>query len=67
MDEEQPKFRKDYEKFDYRNKLDQAMGLIALHVFDSLLFHIEGCETPKQVWDKYKELFGKVSEFWLCK
>ena len=51
------------EKFAYRNKIDEAMGLIMLHVFDSLLFHIDGCDTPKKRWDQLASLFGNVNEF----
>jgi hypothetical protein len=39
------------------------MGLIGLHVSDSLLFHIVECKTPKASWDKLASLFGKVNEF----
>ena len=39
------------------------MGLIGLHVSDSLLFHLDGCDTPKQSWDKLASLFGKINEF----
>ena len=39
------------------------MGLIKLHLSDSLLFHLDGCETPKKRWDKLASLFGKVNEF----
>ena len=51
------------EKFAYRNKLNEAMGLIELHVSDSLLFHFNGCDTPNQRWDKLASLFGKMNEF----
>jgi hypothetical protein len=39
------------------------MGLIGLHVSDSLLFHIVDCKTLKASWDKLASLFGKVNEF----
>lgn len=51
------------EKFAYRNKLDEAMGLIGLHVSNNLLFHIDGCDTKKKSWDKLASLFNKVNEF----
>lgn len=35
LGENQPTFTKEMEKFAYRNKLDEAMGLIGLHVSDS--------------------------------
>ncbi len=40
------------------------MGLIALNIFDSLLFHLDGLTTPKAVWTKFHTLFGTVNEFW---
>ena len=61
--ENQPTFTKEMEKFSYRNKLDEAMGLIGLHVSNSLVFHLDGCDTPKKNWDKLASLFGKVNEF----
>lgn len=39
------------------------MGLIKLNVFDSILFHIDEFDTPKEIWDKLQSLFGQVSEF----
>ena len=44
----QPTFTKEMDKFAYQNKLDEAMGLIGLHVSNSLLFHLDGCDTPKK-------------------
>ena len=63
LDEEQPTFIMEIEKFTYRNKMDEAMGLIGLHVSDSLLFHLDGCKTPKESWDKLDSLLRKVNEF----
>ena len=39
------------------------MGFIGLHVSESLLFHLDGCDTPKERWDKLASLFGKINEF----
>lgn len=61
--ENQPTFTKEMEKFVYRNKLDEAMGLIRLHVSDNLLFHLDGCDMPKKSWDKLASLFSKVNKF----
>ena len=55
--ENQPTFTKEMEKFAYRNKLDEVMGLTELHVSDGLLFHLDGCDIPKQSWDKLASLF----------
>lgn len=63
LTENQPTFTKEMEKFAYQNKLDEAMGLIGLHVSDSLLFDLDGCDTPKESWDKLASLFGKINEF----
>lgn len=56
-------FTKEMEKFFYRNELDEVTGLIGLHVSDSLLFHLYGCDTPKKSWDKLASLLGKFNEF----
>ena len=47
----------------HRNKMDEAMGLIALQVSDSLQFHLDGCNTPLAMWTKLDGLFGTVNEF----
>jgi hypothetical protein len=49
--------------FTYRNKLDEDMDLIGLHVSDSFLFHISYCKTLEASWDKLDSLFGKFNEF----
>ena len=51
------------EKFSYKNKLDEAMGLIGLPISDSLIFHLDKCDTSKKFWDKLASLFGKFNEF----
>ena len=43
--------------------MDEAMGLIALNISDSLLFHLDGLTTPKAIWTKFHNLFGTVNEF----
>ena len=40
------------------------MGLIALNIFASLLFHLDGLTTPRAIWTKLYNLFGIVNEFW---
>jgi hypothetical protein len=59
--EAQPMLTKEIERFSYRNKLDEAVGLIIIHVSDNLLFHIVECKTSKHSWDKLNSLFGKVN------
>jgi len=44
--------------------MDEAMGLIALYISDSLLFHLDGLTTPRDYWHKFVTLFGRVNEFW---
>jgi hypothetical protein len=56
-------FTKEIERFTYRNKLDESMGLIGLHVSNSLLFHIVDCKTPKAGCDKLASLFEKSMNF----
>ena len=63
LDAEQPEFTRDYEQFVHRCKMDEAKGLIGLHVSDNFLFHIVECKTPKNVWDKLGELYGKPNHF----
>ena len=43
--------------------MDEAMGLIALNITDSLLFHLDGLTTPRAIWTKFYNLFGTVNEF----
>lgn len=43
--------------------MDEAMGLIALHVSNSLLFHLHDLLTPRAMWLKFETLFGIVNEF----
>lgn len=38
------------------------MGLITLHVLESIFFHIEECTTPKGICDKLMYIFSLVSE-----
>jgi hypothetical protein len=65
-------FTKEIERFPYRNKLDESMGLIRWHVSDSLLFHIVDCKTSKASWDKLASIFEKSMNFdpynekWSC-
>lgn len=34
---QQPKFTREFEKFTHRSKMDEAKGLIGLHVYDNFL------------------------------
>ena len=43
--------------------MDEAMGLIALNISDSLLFHLDRLTTPQAIWTKFYNLFGTMNEF----
>ena len=45
------------------NKMDEAMGLIAMNILDGLLFHLDGLTTPRAMWDKFSTLFGTMNQF----
>ena len=46
----------------YLNNLDEAFGFMCIHISSELLFHIDGMETPKEVWEKLESLSGKQDE-----
>ena len=46
------------EKSKYLNKLDEAYDFMCIHISRELLFHLDGLEIPKEVWEKLKSLFG---------
>ena len=39
------------------------MGLIAMNISDGLLFHLDGLNTPKAMWDNFSTLFGTMNQF----
>ena len=47
----------------HMNKMDEAMRLISLQVFDNLQFHLDWCKTPLSMQTKLEGLFGTVNEF----
>ena len=53
LDVNQPILMHPYEVLQHRNKLDEGMGLIALNISDSLLFHFDGLTTPRAIWTKF--------------
>ena len=63
LDQHQPALTHPFEVLYHRNKMDEGMGLIALHVSDSLLFHLDGLTTPRDYWHKFETFFGQVNEF----
>ncbi|KAH9312997.1 hypothetical protein KI387_028032, partial [Taxus chinensis] len=56
-------FTTEKDKYLYACKQDEALGLIALNVADNLQFHISAATAPKEVWEKFESLFGKINEF----
>ena len=58
--EEEPESDKDKAK--YRNRLDEAIGLMQFSISRDLQFHIQDLETPKEVWDRLASLFDKHDE-----
>jgi hypothetical protein len=42
--------------------MDEAFGLICMSMSPELLFHIESCATPNEIWTTLEGLFGKQDE-----
>ena len=51
--EHQPILMCPFEVLQHKNKMDEAMGLIALNILDSLLFHLDGLTTLWAIWTKF--------------
>jgi hypothetical protein len=43
----------------YLNCMDEAYGLICMSMSLDILFHIEACTTPDEIWTKLEDLLGK--------
>lgn len=50
------------EKSKYFNRMDEAFGLLCLSISLELLFHVEACKTPNDIWKTLETLFGKQDE-----
>ena len=50
------------EKIKWHNWRDEAYGLLCLSISRDLLFHLDGLNSPDQVWEKISEIFGKTDE-----
>ena len=50
------------EKIKWHNRRDEAYGLLCLSISRDLLFHIDGLESPNEVWEKLVEIFSKTDE-----
>ena len=46
------------EKAKWRNRLDEAYGMLFLSIYPDILFHLDGLTTPNQVWTQLESLFG---------
>ena len=51
-----------HDKEKYWNRLDEAHGHLLSSVSRDLRFHIQGLNTPKEIWDKIASLFDKQDE-----
>jgi hypothetical protein len=47
------------EKNRYLNRMDGAYDLNHMLMSPEILFHIEACTTPYEIWTKLEDLFGK--------
>jgi hypothetical protein len=52
----------EFEKNRYLNHMDEAYNLLCVSMSLNLLFHIESCTTPNEIWTKLEDLFGKHDE-----
>ncbi len=52
------------EKSRYFNRMDEAFSILCLSISPELLFHVESCSTPNEVWKILERLFGKQDEIW---
>ena len=50
------------EKIKWHNWRDEAYGLLCLSISRDLLFHLDGLNSPDQVWEKLSDIFGKTDE-----
>jgi len=50
------------DKKNYVNHMDEAYDLICMSMSPDILFHIEACTTPYEIWTKLEDLFGKQNK-----
>ena len=50
------------DKARFLNKKDEASGFLCLSISLDLIFHLSGLNTPKEIWDKLKTLYGKQDD-----
>ena len=51
-----------HDKEKYWNRLDEAHGYLFSLVSRDIQFHIQGLNTPKEIWDNIASLFDKQDE-----
>ena len=45
-------------KIMYLNKLDEDIGMICLHIFKDIFFHVSAATTPDAVWTTLEGFYG---------
>ena len=50
------------EKNKFLNRLDEAFGLMCIHISRDIQFHLKGLKTLKEAWEDLGSLFGKQDE-----
>jgi hypothetical protein len=50
------------EKSKFLNCMDEEFDLIFMSMSPELLFHIESCATPNEIWTTLEGLFGKQDD-----
>jgi len=48
-----------FDKKMYFNHMDEAYTLLCVSMSLELMFHIESCTTPYEIWEKLEDIFGK--------
>ena len=52
----------DEKKVKWKNKNDQAHGLMGMSIFPYLKFHLDGEDSPIKAWEKLNAVFGIKNE-----
>ena len=46
----------------WKNRRDEAYGLLCLSISKDLLFHLDGLKSPNEAWERLVEIFRKTDE-----
>ena len=49
-------------KIKWHNMRDEAYGLLCLSISRDLLFHLDGLESPNELWENLVDIFGNIDE-----